>query len=195
MFHNSPFNVHNCLTKILYQIITRKCQLFDFLFVIIYYFSGPSERGGLMPQNKFSYEKLSPHFTFEELTKTSKAPYKLLNCLLAKQYTENLMILTNYLLEPARAIINTPLIITSGYRCLGLNKEISGSNNSQHLNGTAADFVLDSKYLTLENAFTKLKESPFLHYGQLILEKNWIHLSLGVPFRELNKCCESFKIL
>ena len=98
------------------------------------------------------------------------------------------------MLEPARAILRTPLIITSGYRCQALNKEIGGSIKSQHLNGTAADFVVKNKKLSLENVFIELKESP-LHYGQLILEKSWIHSSLGVLFRNLNKCYESFKIL
>ena len=138
---------------------------------------------------------LSPHFTFEELTRTSKIPYKLLNPLLAKQYLNNLILLSNYLLEPARAILNTPLIITSGYRCPALNREVGGNVKSQHLNGTAADFVVKDKKISLESIFIKLKESPFLHYGQLILEKNWIHLSLGMPFRKQKQCYENFKIL
>lgn len=146
-----------------------------------------------MPQDKILY--LSPHFTFEELTYTSKKPYKLLNILFAKQYLNNLILLTNYLLEPARAILNIPIIITSGYCCPALNKEVGGNEKSQHLNGTAADFVVKDEKLSLEDVFVKLRESPFIHYGQLILEKNWIHLSLGVPFREQKKCYESFKIL
>ncbi|MBO4707454.1 MAG: hypothetical protein J5594_02705 [Elusimicrobiaceae bacterium] len=152
-----------------------------------------------MAQNDFSieqyYSKLSPHFTFEEFTRTSKIPYKLLNSVLAKKHIKNLILLTNYLLEPARAILNTPLIITSGYRCPALNREIGGNANSQHLNATAADFIIKSKELSLDNAFIKLKECSFIHYGQLILERNWIHLSLGVPFRDPQKCYESFKIL
>ena len=148
-----------------------------------------------MSQNRSIIGKVSPHFTFEELTKTSKVPYKLSNLLFAKQYVQNIALLANYLLEPARAILGTPLIITSGYRCPALNKEIGGNKKSQHLNGTAADFVIQDKGKSLEDVFIKLKESPFLHYGQLILEKSWIHLSLGVPFRELNRCYESFKIL
>ena len=148
-----------------------------------------------MPKENIFKIKLSPHFTFAELTKTSKEPYKLLNSLLAKQYINNLQILANYLLEPARAILNTPLIITSGYRCPALNKEIGGNQNSQHLNATAADFVINDKNTSLEQAFSALKESPFLQYGQLILERNWIHISLGVPFRDIKKCYESFKIL
>ncbi len=138
---------------------------------------------------------LSPHFTFEELTKTNKTAYKLLNPLLAKDYLDNLTILANYLLEPARAILCSPLIITSGYRCPALNKEIGGARTSQHINGTAADFITTDKKLSLEDCFSKLKECSFLHYGQLILERSWIHLSLGAPFRNLKKCYESFKIL
>lgn len=174
--------------------MSEKCQLFAFLLLIKYYLVGPSYLGGLMPQAQNIIGKLSQHFTFEELTITSKIPYKLLNSLLAKQYIKNMAILANYLLEPARAILNAPLIITSGYRCPALNKEIGGSATSQHLNATAADFIVkDSR--SLEDIFIKLKESPFLNYGQLILEKSWIHISLGVPFRDLAKCYESFKIL
>lgn len=139
--------------------------------------------------------KLSPHFTFEELTKTSITPYKLLNSLLAKDYVYNLVLLANYLLEPVRIILDTPLIITSGYRCASLNKQIGGSTTSQHLNATAADFKIDNKVLSLEDAFSKLKQNHILHYGQLILERGWIHISLGMPFRPLNKCGESFRIL
>ena len=147
-----------------------------------------------MLQEKFLTQRLSPHFTFEELTKTSVQPYKLLNTLLAKEYINNLTLLANYLLEPARSILQTALIITSGYRCPALNKEVGGNKNSQHLNATAADFIVKNN-ISLEDIFTKLKESPFLNYGQLILEKGWIHLSLGAPFRSLYKCHESFKIL
>lgn len=148
-----------------------------------------------MSQDKYNIGKISPHFTFEELTRTSKVPYKLLNTLLARQYVNNMLLLANYLLEPTRAILGTPLIITSGYRCPALNKEIGGSKNSQHLNATAADFIVKDNRLSLEDIFIKLKNNPFIHYGQLILEKSWIHISLGVPFRNLNKCMENFKIL
>ncbi len=140
-------------------------------------------------------QKLSPHFTFGELTKTSKNPYKLLNPLLAKKYLFNLYCLAAYLLEPARAALNVPLIITSAYRCPKLNKEVGGSPTSQHLNGTAADFIIKSAKINLQDAYSRLKTCSFLHYGQLILEKSWIHISLGVPFRDLTKCYESFKIL
>lgn len=154
-----------------------------------------------MPYNKSSLNNgviignLSPHFTFRELTRTSKIPYKIVNTLLAKDYLDNLTILANYLLEPVRAILDTPLIITSAYRCPSLNKEIGGSTTSQHLNGTAADFRPKNKLLSLSDTFIKLKETPFLHYGQLILEKSWLHISLGSPFRSLDKCYESFKII
>ena len=148
-----------------------------------------------MLQDKLCNERLSPHFTYGELTRTSQTAYKFVNPMFAKRYINNLILLANYLLEPARAILKTPLIITSGYRCYALNKEIGGSKNSQHLNATAADFIIKDNNLPLENIFIKLKDSPFLNYGQLILERSWIHLSLGAPFRSLSKCRDSFKIL
>ena len=145
--------------------------------------------------NAVSTSNLSPHFTFQELTVTSKTRYKFLNSLLAKDYINNLILLANYILEPARAILNKPLIITSAYRCPGLNKEIGGSATSQHLYGTAADFIITTKYISLVSAFIKLKESPFINYGQLILEESWLHISLGAPFRPLDKCCENFRTI
>lgn len=93
--------------------------------------------------------------------------------------------LANYILEPLRFLLKTPLKINSGYRCPALNKAVGGSKNSQHLKGEAADFI--PLGLDLRQSFEIIKSSP-LHYGQLILEPGWIHISLGAPFRELEKC-------
>jgi len=43
------------------------------------------------------------------------------------------------LLDALRAILATPLVITSGYRCPKHNKEVGGVSRSRHLTGCAAD--------------------------------------------------------
>lgn len=42
-------------------------------------------------------------------------------------------------LEEMRRIANTPIYVTSGYRCERHNAEVGGEKNSQHLTGRAAD--------------------------------------------------------
>ena len=43
-------------------------------------------------------------------------------------------------LQPLRDMLAAPVIITSGYRCRDLNREVGGSDTSWHLTGCAADF-------------------------------------------------------
>jgi zinc D-Ala-D-Ala carboxypeptidase len=89
---------------------------------------------------------------------------------------DNLKLLCDNILQPLRARINTPLKITSGYRCLRLNTMIKGSRNSQHLLGQAAD-IEDFKNGNLE-LFNEIKTSGF-PFDQLINEFNfsWVHVS------------------
>ena len=44
-----------------------------------------------------------------------------------------------YVLEDLRKHFGSPLVITSGNRCMAHNTRVGGSPNSQHLNGIAAD--------------------------------------------------------
>ena len=132
--------------------------------------------------------EISPHFSFEELSSTSVKIFKEQNRTEASLFKGKLTALAYYLLEPVRKLLGAPLIITSAYRCAALNDYIKGVGNSQHLLGEAADFVvfdMDSRA-----AFDKIRNCPFIHFGQLILEPGWIHISLGAPFRDLGACGE-----
>lgn len=62
-----------------------------------------------------------------------------------EQETKNLQILCQQVLEPARLIVRRPLIITSGYRCKQLNKAVGGVANSYHLQGRAADILINNE--------------------------------------------------
>ena len=46
------------------------------------------------------------------------------------------------ILEEIREHYGKPLIINSGYRCEAHNAKIGGAKNSQHVKGSAADFVV-----------------------------------------------------
>lgn len=136
-------------------------------------------------------QKISPHFSFEELTATSRQDFKIINRIEGAKRLPELTALAYYLLEPVRLLLNVPLNITSAYRCPALNVFAGGSASSQHLKGEAADFIPGS--MDLKEAFLKIKNRPALHFGQLILEPGWIHISLGTPFRSLSKCGQAFE--
>ena len=122
------------------------------------------------------------YFTFEELLHSDVA---LQNDVLnlpprheaAKVYF-NLVVLVDNLLDPIRERFATPVIITSGYRCKRLNELVKGVENSQHMEGKAADFYFagfTAKEMT--QAFFEISES--YNFDQLIYYKkrHFIHIS------------------
>lgn len=90
----------------------------------------------------------------------------------------NINALVNNVLDPLRAMIARPIIITSGYRSQRVNELVGGSKTSQHLTGKAADFhvqgytpqQMDVVYQTIRMCFD---------FDQLIFypSKNIIHIS------------------
>ena len=135
--------------------------------------------------------KLSPHFSFYELTKTSYLTLQEENRLLTPFGVYKLFLLAD-LLEKVREVHEAPLIVTNGYRCPKLNKMVGGHPTSQHLLCEAADIFLVGA--TSEEDFMDIvdwaKKTP-VNFGQLIYEtsgkKKWIHLSMGEPWRSKKK--------
>ena len=122
---------------------------------------------------------ITPHFSFEDLTKTTYVEYKSSVERVAKENLDKLHELAWHL-EALRGITNSPLIITSAVRSEELNTAINGSKTSQHLRVEAADFVPMKK-----GAKTALKEiiNSGYPFGQLVLEKRGlgqiIHFGVG----------------
>ena len=121
--------------------------------------------------------ELTKHFSLEEMTYTNKTGYKTKNTTEGKSIIGQLYNLAAFA-ENVRIVLDeTPMTITSGFRCKELNKAIGGSASSQHVKGEAIDFVC--KKLKPKDIFNKLKKSQLV-FGQLILEKDtWIHISIG----------------
>lgn len=124
--------------------------------------------------------RLTEHFTLEELANTSKEEYALKNLASAFREMDKMQALAEFA-ERVRAVIGSPMIITSGYRCKELNKAVGGTNKSQHVKAEAIDFIPGKK--TIAQALFSIKNSTELEYGQLIYEKKghsrWIHISMG----------------
>ena len=82
---------------------------------------------------------LSEHFTLEEMTASETARKMHIDNTPPVSAIKNLKILCTQVLEPARQRYGHPLTITSGFRCMILNRIVGGKPNSYHLIGMAAD--------------------------------------------------------
>jgi uncharacterized protein YcbK (DUF882 family) len=122
---------------------------------------------------------LTAHFTLEELATTNNKEFKEKNIASAKKQLGKMYMLAGFA-ERVREIVGLPLIITSGYRCPGLNKAVGGATTSQHKLCEAIDFVC--KGMMAEHIACKLAASD-LKFQQLILEHTtgrcWVHISIG----------------
>lgn len=136
---------------------------------------------------------LSPHLTVEEFIASDTAtrmgidnslPATLL--LEAKRTCE--------MVERIRARLTrlvgqqVPIVITSGYRCLALNRAIGSADTSDHVRAMAVDFKagrFGSAYQVAQLLAPLVGE---LEIGQLIHEfGSWVHVSTRRPDKQLNR--------
>lgn len=120
---------------------------------------------------------LSPNFSLAELTVSQFAGRTGLDNTPGPESLANLHRLA-IVLERARAWLNRPIIILSGYRSPAVNRGVGGARRSAHLTGMAADFICPS-YGKVMDVFEALRASGII-YDQLIAERGaWIHLGLS----------------
>ena len=122
--------------------------------------------------------QLSEHFNLSEFERSATADKLHIDNTIPEELIPNLKNLCEQVLEPLREHFDTPVIISSGYRCPQLNKAVGGVPNSQHQKGEAADIHIPS---TKEGHDWFLWIMENTCFDQLIWEKNgssrWIHIS------------------
>jgi hypothetical protein len=127
---------------------------------------------------------LSPHFTFDELTRTGQTALQVKNREEAKKVLPALKDLAA-MLEVIRAKFG-PVRVTSAFRGPAVNAAVGGSTRSQHMVGEAADISCPA--VTDEVLHKWIVTESNLAFGQCILEKppgkSWVHISLGAPYRK-----------
>ena len=105
---------------------------------------------------------LSPHFKLKEFTKSRTARDNGIDNTPPPEAVENLRALCSHTLEPLREALGLPIIITSGYRCKALNERITHhSATSQHMQGEAADFVVQGSKFKVQGSKFKVQGSKF----------------------------------
>lgn len=118
---------------------------------------------------------ISPNFTLNEFIVSKTAIDKKIDNTPTLEILSNINLLCMNILEPLRTLIKEPIHVSSGYRCLLLNKEIGGSKTSQHLEGKAAD--ISCRNIPTEQLYKFIINSN-LKYDQIIQEfDKWVHIS------------------
>jgi zinc D-Ala-D-Ala carboxypeptidase len=88
---------------------------------------------------------LSKHVTLKEFQASGLATLRNLNNEMSATQIESAKLLCENVFEPLRLYLNTPIKISSGFRCLQVNRLIGGSATSQHTKGEAMDLQINAK--------------------------------------------------
>lgn len=129
---------------------------------------------------------LSQHFTLEEFTLSAEAARRGIdNSVPAELYP--VLKRTALGMETVRIRLGgMPIIVSSGYRSLALNRALGSKDTSQHPKGEAVDFICP-RFGSPANIVAALKDSD-VPYDQLILEfakggAGWVHVSFSESAR------------
>lgn len=120
--------------------------------------------------------RLSAHFTLDELTASQLAARNGIDNAPNAEQLENLRTLAKGLELVRTKLDSLPINISSGFRCLALNRLLGSRDTSYHTRGLAADFTCN-RYSNIVRVFEVLAESS-IPFDQLILEySSWVHIS------------------
>lgn len=126
---------------------------------------------------------LSTHFSLAEFTASQWAARAGIENEPGPVELENLKRLA-MTMEAVRYALGAPIIITSGYRCPEVNRNVGGASTSMHLQGLACDFIAPG-FGTPYQVARKLMGVDAIKFDQLIHEYGrWVHLGLAVTGKE-----------
>ncbi|MGL5714247.1 MAG: D-Ala-D-Ala carboxypeptidase family metallohydrolase [Cetobacterium sp.] len=88
-------------------------------------------------------------------------------------------------IQLVRWVLDSPVKVTSWYRCEELNKAVGGSTTSKHKEGFAIDFIPIG--CDLHTAYKKIKDEPQIMFNQLIIypSRGFIHIDFSSNNRQL----------
>lgn len=124
--------------------------------------------------------RLSEHFALSEFTVSQTAGRLGLDNTPSPDIVDRLRGTAAHL-EPVRALLGCPLLISSGYRSAAVNKEIHGAVGSAHVLGYAADFIAPGFGSPL--AICRAIVAAGVRFDQMIEEGTWVHLSFDPRMR------------
>lgn len=121
--------------------------------------------------------EISKNFSLSEFEYSPTAKKKKIdNTIKADFVKNNIKELVFQVLQPLRDKIDKPIHISSGYRCLKLNKAVGGVATSQHVQGQAADIKVEDM---TPYEVAKVVMELYLPFDQMILYPNFVHISIS----------------
>lgn len=126
--------------------------------------------------------QLSKNFKLSEITKSQTASRKKIDNTPTPEHLENIKALVSEFLQPLRSHLGLPIVVSSGYRSLALNRAIGGATGSQHSKGEAVDI----ECIGMSNVELTNYIKDHCDFDQLILEfynpdegedSGWVHVS------------------
>ena len=124
--------------------------------------------------NDYCNIRITKNFTLMEFLKSKTASENYI----AKQFEidfnviQNIRDLTTHILQPLRDVAGI-INITSGYRCKELNNLVGGSKSSQHLTGSAVDFICNNSEIVADAV-------SYLPFDQFIIYDSFFHISFDL---------------
>jgi hypothetical protein len=135
---------------------------------------------------------LSLHFAINEFTRSDVAarlgidndlPIELFSA--AKNTAEMMERIRTFLTDCAGKAV--PVLVSSGYRCLKLNRAIGSQDTSDHVRMMAIDFTAPAFGTPLDACRALVPAMEKLGIGQLIYEHTWVHVSSRTPDKIINR--------
>ena len=123
--------------------------------------------------------KLSKNFSLNELVKSRTAAKKGIDNMPTEEHLANLKN-TCVALQLARARLgNKSMTVTSGYRCISLNRALGSSNNSFHTTGHAADVIVRGvPLIEVARAFAQIPLIDKVIY-ETLGGRQWVHIQIS----------------
>lgn len=124
---------------------------------------------------------LTDHFTLAELTASQTADRLGIDNTPPVSVVINLT-KTAHGLEMIRALVQCPVVVSSGYRSPVVNAAVGSKPTSQHITGQAADITVPGFGSAKKLMEAIYKQRSLLKYDQLLLEfagngGGWVHVS------------------
>ena len=141
---------------------------------------------------------ISKHLELAELIRSESAKRAGISNMPTPEHIANLKKLAENVFEKVREHFNRPILISSGYRSIDLNKIIKGAQSSQHSTGEAIDIDMDGTDVTNKEIFEFIKFN--VSFDQLIWEfgtdKNpdWVHVSYESSGKQRKQILKAKKI-
>lgn len=134
--------------------------------------------------------QLSQHFTWDDVTRSQTAARRGINNDLPLELRANVLAAAQ-MLERIRGVLGVPMLVSSWYRCLALNRAIGSADSSDHVRGLAVDFVAPAYGSPYRVAAKLAPLVDSLQIGQLINEypdsSGWVHVSTRRPDKLVNR--------